>query len=76
MRLISIFFLEIFFSGISCLVETSQLISVCEFAFVLMDFLQREFSNQIKNDLFVVFHNPLEFSKKISGNTYKEAHFP
>ena len=64
------------FSGISYLTETSQLVLVCEFAFALLDFLLGDFSDQIKNDLFAVFHNGLEFSKIVCGNTYKKAHFP
>ena len=57
-----LFFSEIPFSGISFLIETSELILVCEFAFALLDFLLREFSNQIKNDFVAEFHNGLEIS--------------
>ena len=67
---------ENIFSGISCLIETSQLILACELAFALLDFLLREFSDQIKNDLFADFQNGLEISEIFSANTCKEAHFP
>ena len=64
------------FSGISCLIETNQLISFREFAFALLDFLLEEFSNQNKYDLFVNFHNGSEISEIFYGNSNKEAHFP
>ena len=54
-----LFFSEFPFRGISCLIGTSQLILACEFAFVLPDFGLAEFSDQIKNDFFAVFHSKL-----------------
>ena len=68
-------FSEFPFRGIPCLIETSQLILACELAFALPDFWLAEFSDQIKNDLFAVFHHGLEISKVFCGNTYIEAHF-
>ena len=49
------------------IIETSQLIFVCEFTFALLDFRLGEFLDKIKNDLFAVFHYGLEISKKIFG---------
>ena len=58
-----LFFSEFPLRGISCLIETSQLILACEFAFALPNFWLAEFSDQIKNDFFAVFHHGLEISK-------------
>ena len=43
--------------------KTSQLILVGEFAFVLQDFLQGGFSDQIKINLFADFYNEMEISE-------------
>ena len=47
-----LFLSEIPFTEISCLIETSQLILVCDFPFALLDFLLGGFSEQIIIDLF------------------------
>ena len=47
------------FRGILCLIETSQLILACKFAFALPDFCLEEFSDHNKNDLFAIFQSKL-----------------
>ena len=54
-----LFFSGFPFRGISYLIEASQLILACQFAFALPDFWRAEFTNQIKNDFFAVFHTKL-----------------
>ena len=54
-----LFFSEFSVRGILCLIETSQLVLACEFAFALPDFWLAEFSDHNKNDLFAIFQSKL-----------------
>ena len=55
--------------------KTSQLILVGEFAFVVLDFLQGGFSDQIKINLFADFYNEMEISEIFVGIPIKKINF-
>ena len=55
--------------------KTSQLILVGEFAFVVLDFLQGGFSDQIKINLFADFYNEMEILEIFVGIPIKKINF-